>query len=155
MTMFALLAVLTSGLVSIPPSEWQTVDVHVPDPGTTIEVTFDVRQGSRVQVLLLDRAQAARFHRGRTVEPAAGTRFQESGRIRYRAAEAGDYVLIIDNRIDGRGSTLVDLRVETVDPQPATVHELTPRRRRTVVALSLLSFGAIVFFSARQLLRHS
>jgi hypothetical protein len=153
--MLALLTIVTTGLVSIPASQWQAVNVHIPERGTMLEISFEVREGSRIQVLLLDRRQADRFHRGRSVDPAAGTGFQDSGRIRYRAAEAGDYVLILDNRIDGRGATLVDLRVETAGPRPAVVHELSAPRRRTVIALSLLSFGAIVFFSARQLLRHS
>jgi hypothetical protein len=153
--MFTLLAVLTSGLISVPASQWQTVTFHVPEPGTTVEISFEVRQGSRVGVLLLDRRQAARFHRGRPVDPAVSTPFQNSGRIRYRLAEPGDYVLVVDNRVEQRQAALVDLRVETSGSQTGVVSELPPARRRTVVALSLLCFGALVFFSARQLLRHS
>ena len=150
----AFLVVLTSGLVSVPASQWETVDLRIPEPGTTVDISFHVRHGSRVQVLLLEREEADRFHRGRSFDPLLTTGFQSSGRVRYRVAERGEYVLLIDNRIEGRGPTLVDLRVEAT-PHHVNVRELPPERRRAVVALSLLFFGATVFFSARQLLKYS
>jgi hypothetical protein len=153
--MLALLAVLTSGLISVPAGQWQTIDLRAQEPGAILDIGFEVRQGSRVQLLLLDRKQAERFHRGRTVDPVLTTGFQHSGRVRFRVAERGDYVLVIDNRIEQRGAALVDLRVGKSGPQPVVVRELPPERRRTIITLSLLCFGAIVFFSARQLLKHT
>jgi hypothetical protein len=151
----ALLVVLTSGLVSVPASHWQTIDLPIRESATTVDISFQVRQGSRVQVLLLDREQARRFHRGRSVDPILTTGFQNAGRLRYLVAEKGDYVVLVDNRIEGRGPTLVDLRVEASPAGPVSVRELPPERRRAVVTLTLLLFGATVFFSSRQLLKHS
>jgi hypothetical protein len=152
---FALLSVLASGLVSVPASQWEMIDLRVSEPGTTLDIAFDVRHGSRVQLALLDRKQAGRFHRGRSFDTLLTTGFQNSGRVRHRVAERGEYVLLIDNRIAGRGPTLVDLRVEASAQHPLHVRELPAEKRRAVVALSLLFFGATVFFSARQLLKHS
>jgi hypothetical protein len=150
-----LLVVLTSGLVSVPASHWATIDLPIRQPNTTLDISFQVTHGSRVQVLVLDREQARRFHRGRSIDPLLTTGFQNSGRLRYRIAEKGEYVLLLDNRIEGRGPTLVDLRIETSPAGRVDVRELPPERRRVVVTLSLLFFGATVFFSARQLLKHS
>ena len=149
----ALLVVLTNGLVSIPPSQWQGIDLRIPQNETTVEVEFEVREGSRVQVLVLDRVQAERFHRGRSFQPIASTGFEKSGRLKYRLADKGQYVLMIDNRIETRTQTLVHLRVELTNPYSANVQELSPARRRVVVTLSLLFFGAVVAFSAWRFLR--
>lgn len=151
----AFLVVVTSGLISVPPSHWQTLNVPVPEPDTTIDISFQAMHGSRVQLLLLDRKDAERFRRGRSVDPLMTTGFQNAGRLRYRAATQGEYVLLLDNRIEGRSPALVDLRVETAPARSATVRELPPEKRRLVVTLSLLFFGGTIFFSARQLLKHS
>jgi hypothetical protein len=62
---------------------------------------------------------------------------------------------MIDNRLDGRGPSLVHLRVELTNPGSVQAIELPPARRRAVVALSLLFFGVVIIFSARQFLRHA
>ena len=149
----ALLVVLTNGLVSVSSSQWQGIDLQVPQNGTTVDIDFEVREGSRVQLLLFDRTQAERFHRGRSFQPIAATGFEKSGRMKYRIADRGQYVLMIDNRIERRTPALVHLRVELTNPYSANVRELSPARRRVIVTLSLLFFGAVVAFSAWRFLR--
>jgi hypothetical protein len=153
MTLPALLVVLTNGLVSVPPSQWQGIDIQVPQNGTTIDVDFEVKRGSRVQLLLLDRTQADRFHRGRSFEHLESSGFEKAGRLRYRLADKGHYVLMIDNTIETRTPTFVQVRVELSNPARADVRELSPARRHAVVALSLLFFGAVVSLSAWRFLR--
>ena len=149
----AFLVVLTNGLLSVPPSHWQAIDLRIPHNGTTVDVEFEVQQGSRVQVLIMNRPQAERFNRGRSYEPIVSTGFEKSGRLKYRLADAGQYVLMIDNRIETRTPTLVHLRLELTNPYRADVRELSPARRRVVVTLSLVFFGAVVAFSAWRFLR--
>ena len=149
----ALLVVLTNGLLSVPPSHWRAIDLKVPSNGTTVDVDFEVTEGSRVQILILTRAQAERFHRGRSYQHIVSTGFEKSGRLRYRLADQGQYVLMVDNRIETRTPALVQLRVELTNPYRADVRELSPVRRRVVVTLSLLFFGAVVAFSAWRFLR--
>lgn len=149
----ALFVILTNGLVSVPPAQWQAVEIRVPQNGTTIDVDYEVRQGSRVQMLVLDRRQADRFHRGRSFESLVRTGFEKEGRLRYRVADAGEYVLMIDNRIEDRTASLVQLKVELIGPYSAEGRELSPQRRTVVVSLSLLFFGAVVAFSAWRFLR--
>ena len=151
----ALWVVLTNGLVSVPPSHWQGIELPFLAARSVLDIDFEVTHGSRVQLLLLNRQQSDRFERGRSVTPEVTTGFENSGRVRYAVPVSGDYVLMIDNRIEGRAATLVKLKVEVTSPTSAVVRELPAQKRRLVVSLSLLFFGAVVVFSAREFLRHT
>lgn len=151
--LLAMLVLLADGMVSVPPSRWQAIEVRIPQHGTLVDCAFRVVEGSRVSAILLDLEQAERFHRGRSMRPLYSTGFENSARFRYRVSEAGDYVLLLDNRIEGRGPTLVDLRLELLHTQSVHVRELPLERRRAVVAASLLFFGAVAVLSARQYLK--
>jgi hypothetical protein len=155
MTALAFLTLLANGLVSVPPSHWTAIDVNIPHDGTIVDCWFKVVNGSRVQAILLDRQQAERFYRGRAIRPVHMTGFNDSGRFRLRLDDAGDYVLLIDNRIEGRTPTEVQVRVELLTPHSIFVRTAPPERRRAVVALSLLFFGSVLVFSARQYLRRN
>jgi hypothetical protein len=149
----ALLVLLTNGVLEVPASQWKAVDLVVLNHGSVLDCEFEVIKGSRVQVMVTDLREAQRFHRGRSVRPLFASGFDNDAHFRYRFREAGRYVLIVDNRIEGRGPTLVNLRLELTNPRSMEARELPPERRRAVVALSLLVFGLIVVVSARQFLR--
>jgi hypothetical protein len=150
MMLLAVFMLLADGLVSIPPASWQAIRVDVPQHGTIVDCDFRVLEGTKVQAMLVSRHDAERFHRGRSVRPLYNTGFEESGRFRYYISEAGEYVLLIDNRIAASVPALVKLRIELLNPNGAYVRTLPPEKRRMVVALSLLFFGIVVTFSARQ-----
>jgi hypothetical protein len=153
---FALLVVLTDGLVNVPPSHWQAVHFEVLRNGSTVHCSFEVVSGAnRVQAMLLERSQSDRFNAGRPMRPVHVTGFERSARFRAYVAEAGDYVLLLDNRLEGRYAADVRVRIESTDPQSVTVRELPPDRRRAVVTLSILFFGAVLVFSARQYIKHA
>ncbi|HYO81987.1 MAG TPA: hypothetical protein VES20_11330 [Bryobacteraceae bacterium] len=149
----AVLLATGGGLFNVPPAGWHSVTVVVPAANSTLTVNFEVKQGSKAQVLLLDHAQAVRFRRGRSFEALAATGFSDTGRLRQPVAAAGDYVLMIDNRIDARQSAVVQLDVDLQEDRSSQVRELSPERRRAVVAISLVLFGALVSGSAMLMLR--
>jgi hypothetical protein len=150
----ALLVVLTDGLVNVPTSYWRAVPVPVLDNDTTVHCSFDVRtKGAKVQALLMERSQAERFHLGRSINALYVTGLETSARFRQRVPEAGNYILILDNRLE-RQPAEVALRIELTSPHGAAVREVPAERRKAVVALSLAFFGAVVVFSARQFLKH-
>lgn len=149
------LATLTNGVLSVPPSKWLPVDLGQLDPGTKIEIEFEVRSGSRVQAHVVTKGDAERFHRGRSMTPLCSSGFERASRLRCRVFESAHYVLIADNRIEGRIPASVHLRVDLQAPPTVVVRELPPERRRLVVALSLGFFGAVLVFSARQFLKHN
>jgi hypothetical protein len=153
---FALLVLLADGLVSVPPSGWKAIEVKIDRNHTAVQCSFHVKtKGTKVQAWLMDRSQAERFNRGWSVKALYFTGFEESMRFRVMAPDAGDYVLMLDNRLEGRWPAEVELRIELSNPQNVNVRELAPDRRRMVVALSLIVFGAVVVFSARQFLKHA
>jgi hypothetical protein len=152
----ALLVVLADGLVTVPASYWRGVAVKVPENETTVQCSFDVRsEGAKVQALLLEKSQAERFRLGRSISPLYVTDVESSARFRQRVPDSGDYILILDNRLGSRAPVQVALRIELSSPKSSTVRELPTERRRAIVALSLVFFGAVVVFSARQFLKHA
>ena len=152
----ALLVVLADGLVTVPPTYWRAIAVKVPENDTTVNCSFDVRtEGVKIQALLMERSQGERFRLGRSIDPLYVSGMEASARFRQRVYEAGDYILILDNRLEGKSPAEVALRIELSSPNSAVVREVPPERRRAIVALSLVFFGAVVVFSARQFLKHA
>ncbi len=153
MLLFAFLMLLADGVVTVPAARWRAIRVDVPQHGTTMHCDFRVVEGGSVQAILLSRYDAERFHRGRSVRPLYRTGFDDSGRFRYYISEAGQYVLLLDNRIHGGSPAVVQVRLDLLNPNSDYVQTLPAERRRLVVALSLFFFGAVVTFSARQYLK--
>ena len=147
--------ILSHSLIQVPPSHWTAVQLRVAEHETTVECRFKVVKGSQVQIFIVDQQQAQRFHRGRSFEPVFASGFQSEGHFRTIVHEAGDYVLLLDNRIDARGPAVVEVTLNETRTPTFQARELPPARRQAVVALSLLFFGAVLVFSARQFLKHS
>lgn len=149
----ALFVLLTNGIVQVPPSRWQLIELAVATGGSTVQCIFEVKKGSTIQMFVTDRSEAERFTRGRSFRPLYSTGFRSQGDFRLRIAEAGSYVLILDNRIDARAPADVNLKLEIISSQTVIPRELPQERRNIVVALSLLFFGFVIVFSAHQFLK--
>ena len=152
MLFVAFLAVLVSEQITVPASHWRTVELGRPAAGTRLECTFDVRQDARVQVMLLSKAQAERFLKGRSTRGVADSGWDDHGELKYHL-DGGGYVLVVDNRINHRASD-VELHVVLHPPTNAVVQTVPPERRDTIIALSLLFFGSTVALTAWQFLRN-
>lgn len=103
----------------------------------------------------MDRRQAERFAKGRGTQFLYSSGFESKARFRTYVRDAGDYVLILDNRLETRRPSHVDFRLELTNPRNLQVRELPPERRSLVVVLSFLFFGMVVLLSARQFLRQN
>ena len=148
------LALLTTGTLPVPPSAWRSVPLRIEAHGTTIDCGFEVARGTpRVQVMILRVADADRFRQGRSFRPLYATGLESSYRFRYVFREAGEYALVFDNRLEGRFPATVLFQVDSYVRGENGVRTLPVERRRAVVALSLLFFGAVLVYSARQFLR--
>lgn len=147
--------VLVDELVRVPPSQWQAVDFALKQRPATIECKFRVERGpSGVRVALLDRREARRFRAREPHRVILSTGFQKSGGFRYNSG-VGDYSLVIDNRLEGRGPAEVRLEVTLSfggQAQPQ-VQELSSTRRTVVILVSLLLFAAIAVPAVRRLHR--
>jgi hypothetical protein len=145
--------VLVDEVIHVGPSQWQAVDLALRQRPATIECKFSVERGrSGVGVALLDRRELRRF-RGRLPHRTIfATGIQRAGGFRYQAG-IGEYVLVIDNRLEERGAADVRLEVALSFGRPGQfpARELSSGRRATVVVLSLLFFAAVVFYAVRRL----
>src|SRR3982751_496377 len=126
--------ILSHSLIQVPASHWTAVQLRVAEHETTVECRFRVVKGSQVQVFIVDRHQAERFHHGRSFGPVFASGFQSEGHFRTVVHEAGDYVLLLDNRIDARGPAVVEVTLEETRKPAFQARELPPARRQAVVA---------------------
>lgn len=146
-----LLAVLVDSTVEVPASRWKIILLPVTARGMQLDAAFRAPAGaSRVAMILLTREDALRFDAGRSVKPLSTTAWTHEGLLRYRFRAAGNYALVIDNRIEGRRPTPVSVRVDVSRQDEITVQELPLERRIAVIATSLLLFVAIVMYAARK-----
>jgi hypothetical protein len=150
----ALLLAITESVITVPPSHWTAIALNTTQNSTTAHVSFDVRNGaSRIQAMVLALEEAERLNRGRSIQPLYSSGFKSSDSFRVLIPDAGRYVLVLDNRLEGRFPTEVSFRLEMTNPDDIRVRTVSADRRRATVALSLLFFGAIAVFSAVKFLR--
>ncbi|MEO8128732.1 MAG: hypothetical protein ABJF23_25330 [Bryobacteraceae bacterium] len=154
MILLALFAVLADGVISVPASHWSAVDVSVSKPNSVVDTTFSVPSGATgVEAILVTRHEAERYNAGRSYQPICRSGYQTEGRLRCEAEQKGDYILLIDNRLEGRKPAEVSVRINVRLPASVIAITVPPAKRAVIIALSLLFFVAVVMFSARQLMR--
>jgi len=147
--------VLLDEVVEVPASGWRAVEVALKQRPATIDCRFTVVRGrSGVRLALLRREDVGRFRGGQPHRVLLSTAFEPRGGFRY-APGLGEYSLLLDNRMEGRGPAAVRLEVALVFPRAGEplVRELSTGRRVTVVVASLAVFAAIIWYAARRL-RH-
>jgi len=139
----------------IPAGDWRYVDVQLKQKVATIDCEFQMAKGaSGVRLAIVTVDDMRRFRKGDNHSTIAGTSYATTGRLRARLPMPGRYAVVIDNRMEGRGPATVRLRVALdFSEAAAQARELTPERRWTVIAISLLVFFAIAVYSARKLRR--
>jgi hypothetical protein len=120
-----------------------------------VTASYTVQNGSsNVRIVLVSQEDFDHAHGdpGRLPEDAvlASTGRGAVGAFTHRVSHKGDYLILLDNRADKANATSVQLRVMWDYPR---VTQLSPERQFTVVALSCLTFFAVVTYSARKLLK--
>jgi hypothetical protein len=140
--------------VTIPAADWKAFEIPLRQRPARIECEFAALSGgSGVRAVLLERAQFERLEAGQGYHTLAATAYQRSGGLAYWA-EAGDYVVAVDNRLEGRGPADVRLRVWLVFESPAAPpRTLSPERRAVVVGLSAAFFAGVALFAGTRLWR--
>jgi hypothetical protein len=146
--------VLLDELVRVPPSQSRAIDVLLKQRGALVECRYAVeRGGSGVRVILLTRAEAERFESGKSHRPLASTPYERSGSFRHPVTTPGEYRLVIDNRLEGRGPALVRVELSAVFGDPMLqVRELDPGRRARVIIVSLGLFVLIAGWAGWRML---
>jgi hypothetical protein len=138
----------------IPPHYWRYMELGLRQRPALVNARFEVDEGpSRVRLALMTRDELERMRNGQPRSPLVVSPAGAAGRVIYEVAEAGDYVLVVENR--AAEASVVHLRVMLDFAGTSTMHvtQISPLRRTVVVGLSLAFFLAIVSYSGRRLLR--
>ena len=154
MVTLALILISISGVYEVAPSHWRAFQFRAEDPGHVISGSYEAAaESANVQVLILREAQLERFAEGRSVRPVYVSGFNDSSRFRTRLQDAGEYVLVLDNRLGGRRPARVALNFHTIAPRVLPVRTLPDSKRRAVVAMSLGFLGAVTVLAGALFLR--
>jgi hypothetical protein len=145
---------LMEDTVEVPAAGWRTFDLEFRQRPAILDCRFSVHsEGAGVRVALVRRGDLDRLRDGRGHRILAATGFEREGRLRA-ALPPGDYSLLVDNRLEGRGPAEVWVKATVVFPPGAPeARVLSPERRAVVVATSLLLFLLVVLFAGRKLRR--
>lgn len=145
---------LVDTLVKVRPGEWEAVDVPVQQRGGAVECEFQMKGRGAVRVALMTRADEERFREGKPHSVLATTNYEKEGRLRVTVPETGRYVLVIDNRMEGRQTAVCRVKAKlVVQGAPVEAKELPWGRRVAVIGVSLGVFGLVAGFAGRRLWR--
>ncbi len=146
--------VLMDETVEVPPAAWRAFDLELRQRPAMVDCSFSVVSGgSGVRVALMRREEVERLRAGEGHHVLVATGYERSQRFRF-PVPAGEYSLVVDNRLEGRGPAEVRLRIDLLfagsqlEPQV-----LSPARKAVVVAASILFFLVVAFFAGRKLRR--
>lgn len=146
---------LVDEVFQIPASDWRYVPVLVREKTALVAVDFHERSGSpEIRVALLRKGDVERLRGGRPHGMLATAGPAPAGRLRYPAAEPGEYAIVVEN--GGDRPAAVHLRAWLdfgARPGPA-VSRVSPPRQLAVILISFAVFFGIVTWSARTLLRN-
>jgi hypothetical protein len=147
---------LESEVYQIPPAEWRYVELDLRQRPALVSANYEVQSGSqRVRVALMTRDDLERLRNDLPHGVIAVTAPGKSGTLSYRVRRRGDYVLVVDNRVDGSKPAAVHVRIALdfgAPPEPEA-NQISPQRQLAVVVMSLVFFVGVVVFSARRLWR--
>ncbi len=140
--------------VTVPAADWKAFPISVRQQPSRIDCGFEVESGgSGVRLILIERTEFERMSAGQGYHALAATAYQRSGGFAYWAPP-GDYVVVADNRMEGRGPAEVHLQIALVfDGGVGQPRTLSPERRAVVVGLSVLFFGAVALVAGGRLWR--
>jgi hypothetical protein len=145
---------LVDEVFEIPAADWRYTDVVLRQQLARVRGSFEVRSGSTVRLWLVDRTDIDSFRKHRGFQPLAVTTGGSKGSFDVFVSHPGEYAIIVDNR-NGLDAAAVLLKVE-LNFLPAgarTVRYAEPGRQIAIIGVSFAFFFAIVFYSARRLLR--
>jgi hypothetical protein len=137
--------------VMVGPAKIRTLDIPMLIEPARIVCSYEVTQGgSGVRLVMLRSEDAQRWLRGEAHDVIASTSFARQGAFSHRPADPDHYVIVLDNRMEGRTPAEVHLLVRVIygDETPNTVTYADPRKGKILVWSSLLLFAGIAVFAA-------
>lgn len=143
---------LYDGDLAVPRSRARGIPVKIDRP-TYVHGKFDIKEPpAEVRAAFLTAADVEAYQNGRPYEMLAATVYAASGEFRFLAMRAGEYFVLIDNRLDTRPSLAVHVAV-TATEDPSLPRTLPAGRRYAIAAISLILFGVVAGWSGLRIRR--
>jgi hypothetical protein len=139
--------------VVVPAGEWRALELKLQQRAGRVECAFKVlSRGSGVRVMLTTLRDLQRLRDKAPYSVLDGTPYLRDGSFSYTVSRPGDYVIVIDNRFEGRGPATVHLNVaiDYRDEPVVTPRYAPPRTRAIVIALSTTFFLAVAAYFAKR-----
>ena len=143
----------------IDPGEWRYFEFPSKEKDARLQVQVDLqapKNAPGVRVAVMNEEEFRRFRAGQPHRAIASSAYRREGNLRTRLAEPGGYAVIIDNRLEGRRKSRVEMEVTLTtgpDPENLPVDYASPQKRLIVVSVSLAGFLLILVLSGRALWR--
>ena len=137
---------VTGSRFHIDPGEWRYFEFPVKEANARLDVQFEVlspKDAGGIRARVLREEEFRRFRSRQPHRDLGATSYEREGRWRARLADAGMYVVVIDNRAEERRRSRVQMEIAlTTGPEPENlpVKYASPRRRSVVIAASLGGF---------------
>ena len=147
---------LTDEVYRIPSNEWWWVEVNLRQKPAEVSATYEVQSGPRkVRVALMTRDDLERLNNDLPHGVLAVSEPAKSGSLAYRVRRRGNYVLLVDNRVDGNQPAAVHLRIalDFAGPPEPEETQISSQRQLAVIAMSFAFFAGVVTYSAKRLWR--
>ena len=141
----------------IDPGEWRYFEFPSKENDARLQVQVDVRAPKNapgVRVAVMNEEDFRRFRAGQPHREIASSAHRREGSLRIRLSDPAGYVVVIDNRLEGRRKSRVEMEVTLTtgpDPENLPVDYASPRKRLIVVTVSLACFLLILVLSGRAL----
>jgi hypothetical protein len=132
----------------IPANDWRYVDLGSIRRPVIVKAAFSVESGPPVRLMVMTRSDLDRMSHGEPYTPLRALESQ-GGSIAQRILQpVGEYAVAVENRGSQPASVFLRILMDYGDAA-----QLSPKRRLTVIAISLAVFFGLAGFSAIRLLR--
>ena len=139
--------------IVVPAGDWRALELALQQRAGRVECSFKVlSRGSGVRVMLMTMRDLQRLRDGSSYSVLDGTPYVREGSFSYEVTQPSDYVIVMDNRFEGRGPATLNLKVaiDYTDKPVVTPLYAPPRTRAIVMALSTLFFLAVITYFAKR-----
>jgi hypothetical protein len=142
--------------VRVSAAKVRPVEFDLASKGARVLCTFQLEQGATgVRAVLLRRSDVRLWLSGRPHQLLAATNYVDSGGFSAAVHEAGEYAVVLDNRMDAREAAVVRLQVRVVAQAEAgaPVRAADAGRALWLVWISVCGAGAAALFAGWRLAR--
>ncbi len=150
---------LTSSRFHLDPGEWRYFEVPVKEGNARLDVEFEVtspKKAGGIRVRIFRDEEFQRFRSRQQHRTIGATGYDREGRWRARLADAGVYIVVVDNGAGERQKAQVRMDISLMtgpEPENLPVTYASPRKKQIVVTTSIAGFLVIVVLWGKALWR--